>query len=263
MTPEEGFESAQYLVTWASSQVDELKAIIKAFSDDDATAVVKELNRKTGRQELKIKFAPLPFRVRGLTNNVIKDLRDALDQATSAASFLVRGKQKRNAHFPFGQDPDDFDTAVHKGPCADIPSELHSVLKGFEPFPTGEGWTGGNNVLRYLGYVSGPHKHRFTLAPACDVGDVALEMDYIFTGSDGATVMQEAKIARNNEIVLFSISSDGDAKVKYHVSFKVAFADTKLKGVRVIAFLEAALQTVGKIVQDLQTEALRIGPRQI
>jgi hypothetical protein len=261
-TPEEGFESARWLVEWAKTQFEELDALVSSYCESSPAVVINERNRKTDCVEMKIRTVkPLPPRIRGLANNIIKDLRDALDQATNAASFVIRGKQRRNAHFPFGSSPDDFDDAVQKGPCADIPAELYPVLKSYEPYPSGDGYSGGDDILRHLGSVSGPHKHRITLSPAVDTGDAQISNFDLEVGSGGMTVFPSG--GAHNEVVVLSVGRNSKARVDLRYTVRVTFADGKLKGVPVNAYLQECCARVGKIVQDLQAQAFEIGPRKL
>lgn len=257
MTPDEGFESAQFLVGWANTQFNELKTLIEAFLDSGPTTMVKEFNNQTRMNELKVRFNPVPGNIRGKTSNIIKDLRDALDQATNAATSLISGKTKRNAHFPFAGSPDDFDTAVARNQCKDIPPSLHATLKGYEPYPSGDGWSGGNNFLRLLGRVSGPNKHRFTLTATGDMAHINIQIKEAF-GPPGE-FSHFGRFDRNGDYVVVAVGPNSHVefeKISFHCY--VSFADTKLKGIPVTQFLKANCDTVGSIVQDLQTQAVTI-----
>jgi hypothetical protein len=224
--------------------------------------VLKELNPKTEMMELKVRFSPVPHRIRGLANNIIKDLRDALDQATFAATLHITGSaRKRSAHFPFGSSPDDLDTAITRNQCKDIPRELYSILKGFEPYPTGDGYSGGNNFLRLLGKISGPHKHRITLAPAVNMAKSEIRDFELYSGKGGIVIFPDAGLTKNNETVILSLGRESKAKLNVTVAAYVAFSDTKMKGIEVGTFLRECCATVGYIVQEIQTQALKFTPR--
>lgn len=261
MTPKEGFESAQFLVAWANTQFQELDVLLKSFGDSSPGTVLKEFNPKNG-MTVKVRFSPIPHRIRGLANNIVKDLRDALDQATFAATLHITGSgRKRNAHFPFGSSPADFDRAISLNQCRDIPPELYPVLKSFEPYPTGDDYAGGNNYLRLLGQISGPHKHRFTLAPAVDVATTQISNFYFSAGDDGMELMPGDGVTKNNEYVLIRGGRGSEGKFDLSLSAYVAFADAKMKGIPVGDFLRECCSTVGYIVQEIQAQSLRIRPR--
>lgn len=261
MTPQEGFESAQFLVAWAKSQFDELETLINTFVNSNPATVVKEFNSKRGLYEAKVRFEPLPPRIRGLANNIIKDLRDALDQATHAASFLITGKPGRQTHFPFGNSPDDFDTAITKNLCKGIPVELYPILRGFQPYPTGDAWNGGDNFLRLLGRVSGPHKHRITVAQTINRQGFGLGNIDLRFGPGAFSLGPEGKAAKNNELVFMAFGENSHFKFDLHMTFYVGFSGPKMEGISVLDFLLACITSVGKIVQNLEAESSRIGPR--
>jgi hypothetical protein len=257
MTPDEGFESAQQLAAWANSQRQELEIITQAFLDSNPATVIKEINRKTQRWDVKIRSKPMPHRIRGLTGDVIKNLRDALDQSCNAASFMVSGVYKRNRHFPFGTSPDDFDKAVTRNQCKDIPAALYPVLKGYEPYPTGDEWDGGNDFLKLLGVVSGPHKHRFTLSPMPIVPEAIISEVDFYAGVGGGSLFNGHN--KDDEFVLATFGPGGYLKIgSLKFPLFVSFTDTKLRGTEIGAFLTPCCESVVSIVQDLQAKSFAL-----
>lgn len=259
-TPQEGFESAQYLVSWAESQLQDLEALLAAFVDSGPATMIEEVNPDTKRNELKIRFKPVPHKIRGLSNNIVKDLRDALDQVTSAACHLVTGVSRRNCHFPFAESPDDFDVAVTRNQCKDIPAILRPVVKGYEPYPSGGNWQGGNNHFRLLGRISGPHKHRFTLMTTVEPADVFAKVQKASPGHGARSgLTMSLGLNSKGDYVIVSVGNGGYA-VFDEISFLpfVAFADAKLKGIPVDYLLRHSYFTVRRIVQDLQARAVAI-----
>jgi hypothetical protein len=245
MTPDEGFASSRFLIDWSKAKIEELDAEIKTYLQSDPVSMIKEFNPKNGHTMLVAEFRPLPMGIKGLTNDVINNLRHALDQSTNAACFMIRGTQKRNTHFPFGSDPSDFDKAIQKAGCSDILPELYPVLKSLEPYPPGDGYLGGNRPLRLLGYISGPHKHRFSLSPAADSMRTQIQGGYINTGA-GGVVLPRAK-AQNNKITIISLGPGGQAaNVNVNIYPYIAFNGGKVDGIPVDGFLK----TVAKIVED-------------
>jgi hypothetical protein len=166
-------ESEKYLVRWVKVKVEDLGQRCDAFIDDDATyALVTEFEHETPKQIRKIVLQkPIPWDLRGIASDAIKNIRDALDQTCLHCterlnSFFGRHRKGKGTHFPFGENPVDFDNVllgVSGRQSKDIAPELHPVLQSFQPYPTGEGHVGGNDRLRHIGRVSGPNKHELTL----------------------------------------------------------------------------------------------------
>ncbi|BEV00088.1 hypothetical protein [Novosphingobium olei] len=253
-----GFESARFLIEEIDSDLNEIKTLTEEYFRNNPYALVKEQNPINGDEHAKIVFRPVPSRIRYITSNVIKNLRDALDQACSAASEHIKGKRCRHAHFPFGENPDDFEVAITKSVCKDIPSELYPILRTFELYPTGEGYDGGNNRLRMLGRVSGPHKHRIAISAAPNIVPT-LQCLEVFPGKNGKVIfhhpLQERK---NNEFPLVTLGKGGRARFNLQMTGQLIFANTKLRDVPVREFLMACQGDVRKIVEELESEALRI-----
>lgn len=261
-SPEESFESAQYLAAWAGSEIAQFKEITHAFLDDDPAAMIKEFDAEAAQHRLKVRFKPLPFRARGLASNTIKNLRDALDQVVHAATYWVVGRPRRNAHFPFGTDPDDLESAMAKGPCKDIPVELYPILRSYQPYPTGEHYVGGDNFLKLLGKISGSHKHRTTLVVSADSNSVAIENFDLRFGEKGGTLFSDLRSRPNqNEIEILSMAEGGQAKLDVEVAMYIAFAERHLREIPAVDFLTTCHGTVTHIVQDLQAKALQLPRR--
>lgn len=257
MTPDEGFASSRFLIDWSKAKIEELVADIIAYLESDPVSLITEFNPKNGHNMLVAEFRPLPIGIKGLTNDIINNLRHALDQATHAACFMIRGTQKRNTHFPFGSDPSDFDTAIQKGGCSDILPELYPVFKSLEPYPPGDGYLGGNRPLRLLGHISGPHKHRFSLSPAADSKRTQIKGGYINTGQ-GGIVLPRAK-AKNNKITIISLGPGGAAtNVDVHLAPYIAFDGGKVDGIPVEGFLKTVATIVDNAHNMIEFEARAI-----
>lgn len=253
-SPEDSFESAHYLVAHAASELDDLDRLVQEYIDSEPGTVVEEVNRKTGMLEVKIVTKQLPYRARGTASNIVKNLRDALDQVVHGASFLISGRNSRHTHFPFGGSPEDFDKAVGLNTCKDIPADLYPILRSFQPWPSDDAYIGGDNMLRMLGRISGPHKHRVTLTVGTLNRDLSLGEGFIEFGEGGAIFPP----SKNGDAVLYALGRGGKAKIETRASFMVVFSHPKLRDITALDFLHYLVATVTKIVQDVHSEAVVI-----
>jgi len=74
--------------------------------------------------------------------------REAWNQAVYAACVSIeKVPSKGNLHFPWRSSPSDLNETLKRGP---IPSEFWDVIRGEEPYPTGDGYTGGNDAIKEI-----------------------------------------------------------------------------------------------------------------
>lgn len=110
---EERFESPEHLIAWADEEIAQLEGQLDAFRESNPYRFVREADPKTRKNTLKLKaIKSLPLSVRGRASNIIKNLRDALDQAVFAASAYITGNESNQTHFPFGESPDDLEKSL-------------------------------------------------------------------------------------------------------------------------------------------------------
>lgn len=259
------FESPFFLIAWAKEQLDELDALADIFFNADNHTIVNEFNRKTGQNEVKVKIAPVPMKFRGKTTAIITDLRSTLDQAVASASTYITGQVSPKRHFPFGQSPSDLENSLSlkkNGATKGIPVELYPLLRRFEPYPTGDGYAGGDNILKALSRISGPNKHQVTIRTAFAPQSTGIgNFNIQFTDGGGAIFPWLSQSGRNDELVILSFSPGSYAQMEIDVSAYIAFDDPKMRRVPVIAFLRECHDRVTKVVEDLKAEALVIGRR--
>ena len=229
--------------------------------------MVEEINSLTQNIEIKFKTVDAPFEARGKASNVVKNLRDALDQAVYAASWKLTGKSSKHTHFPFGSDPEDFKKAIALNRCSDIPTKLYPILSSFEPYPTGNTYPGGDNALRLLGRISGPNKHQIALIVSMD----AKKVSFGFPGGGTMHIKEGLGFVKfpflkerphKNELVVLSMppGSDIEGQLQVHGVFHVAFSYPELRQVPATDFLEYCSRRVSQIVQDLRAEAIVLSP---
>ena len=260
-TANDGFESASYLTAFAKSEIDDFESLIERFYQDNPTTVVEEFNSDTQSTDYVIPIAPLPFRLRGMSSNVIKNLRDALDQAVNAAHHIM-GTPCRDNHFPFGTNPNDLDAALRHGRCKNIPEELFPALRSYEPYPTGDNHSGGDNLLRLLGKISGFHKHRTTLIVTAKPVGAQIGFSDLNVGKGGFSIFPYLSDGpRADKIILASFGDGCQGNVNIGSSTYIAFAYPELRDIEALKFLRVCHGKVLHIVQDLQSQAFSIGPR--
>lgn len=260
-------ESEKYLVRWARAKVEELEQRCDAFLTDQSTyAVVVERDPEAKKQIHKIVLQkPLPWELRGIASDTVKNLRDALDQACLHSTqrinaFLNRARRGKRTHFPFGENPMDFDKVLagESGrQSKDIAAELHPILRSFQPYPRGEGYSGGNDRLRHIGRVSGPNKHDLTLT-------IGLNGDAFHFGSNsnptghGYAIYAPFWDSSKNEALIAEAHVDSYLDLDLAFASYIAFDHELIGRCPVHLVLEQWTQIVDDIVTQLIGETDRI-----
>ncbi len=259
------FESSIYNVQWTDAQISQLKLDIAAHLEGGAYRWVTEPNPQTSLYELKLKrFEPLPFGFRGRTSNILTDLRNTLDQATSAASEAVNRQPNNRSHFPFGESPDDLENCLSRRKadrCKGIPPSLYDVFRSIQPYQTGDGYAGGNNPLKILSKISGPNKHRITVTVAAKTTDVSLqsargEPMYIVGG--GHILPQREWDDKKGQLVVLALGKGSETDFESSASLSIVFGNSPLKGLSVTGALRAIHDEVAKAVDQVRSEAWKI-----
>ena len=271
MSDEDPFESPKYSVALAESEIADLITLFKARGDDGSYTVVTEFNPQNRLYEAKLKeVKPIPWNYRGRVSHVIKDLRDALDQVVSAATEYIIGRPVKQAHFPFGESADDLENSLSRKKarmCNQIAPELYNVLRRIEPYPTTDVDSPGDDFLKLLSKVSGPNKHRITLTTGLSYTELSIKglsknPTLLATGNGpGSLFPTKDWNDKKGELIIAAYSEGGQANFSVDATLQIVFGNSALKNVPVLWFLEQCHLRVAKAVQNIEAEALRIGPR--
>lgn len=272
LSDSECFESVDYLIEFTRSEIAQLKTEFDKHLRA-AYRFTTEVHPKTLNRELKIKrFEPFPLNFRGRTNNIVTDLRNILDQATYAATLFLTGKESRCAHFPFGDSPDDLENSLSRrkaGRCKQIPPELYDTFRLIQPYPAGDTYTGGNDILKLLSRISGPNKHRITLAISAHATEGLLrtpagQTGYINIppgnpGDPPAVILpQQRWNEKAGELVFLSLPVGSETNLQADVTLSVVFGNSPIKQVNTTGFLSATHDAVSDTVNQIRREAIKI-----
>ena len=238
------FESPDHLLAWAREEIDKFELESTTFiRDDDPYVVVTEFNSESGLNELKLKQTKSPpIALRGHVGNIVKNLRDVLDQTTAIASRIVTGVESKNTHFPAGESPADLERSLSsKKPriYKDIPVELHDAIRAIQPYPTGNGHAGGNDVLRTLIRVAGPHKHQLSIGLGMSMGGMGLQGRLAMGGISGSIGDFRWNSAKA-EMILLTFAPGADSQVNIELTSHIAFDKGPLSGIPTLQFLDKA-----------------------
>jgi hypothetical protein len=145
-------------IEWANAEIENLDAAIKGFFSVDPYSLRSYLNSERTQQiwrfELTRKLPPV-LSVR--TGNILKNLREPLDNVIAAVSMLHRRKDE-GVDFPFSHSIEKYEAAIQKLEKL-LPTGATDLIRAAKTYP------GGNPHLRALHYLNRHDKHRIGLVP--------------------------------------------------------------------------------------------------
>lgn len=251
------FESAEFSIRRANKHSLEFARLAQDFVESDSHEVFTEFNADTGLNEVKVKFLkPIPEDLRGVASDAIKNIRDALDQAMSAATLVVSGKRTNRAHFPFGESADDLENSLSRkkaGQCKGIPEALYPILREIRPYPH----EGDQFRLKLLQKVSGPHKHSVALSLAPSQSSFAQALT--LTAADGEQFQVNFPIwkgGKGDAVIATFPGSMADFKMSH--PFHIEFDHAELAGTPAGFAIDRWGMRTDQIIQGLKKFARQI-----
>lgn len=155
------FEPALDSIEWANSAIEEFDTLARDFFHSDCAEFFTEFDPKTGENVFKVRIVkPLPVALRRKATEALVTTRHAFDQATFAARNLTSGFSTKGVNYPWAQNPVDMKRLLK---ARGIDERLWDVFAAQEPYPRGNGHSGGNNVVRALATIAN-NKHTVGLA---------------------------------------------------------------------------------------------------
>jgi hypothetical protein len=221
------FGPAEESISWAKNDLADFQAVGAKFFTSEKIAIVEEVDEGSGLVYTIMRlFEDIPQSV--LKRHAVSALlntRNSFDQAVNIAGrFITRSGFKRN--FPWSASLTDLENHRLK----DFPEQLRGPIKLQEPYPRGDGYTGGNDLIRALARLSNnKHSIGFTIDA---MGGLDTNSDLIFTGS--GHVRRVIFLPPNwdpvkKEVVLFSVDADGvrlelqkHSRLRFDICFEVS-----------------------------------------
>ena len=247
------FDSSKRRVSRAKTHIHDLKGKADSFLKNNPCSHVVEPDADGINNLHKIKFnAIIPDSFGEIAADAIENLRAALDQAGYAVAVAAGANDPRSAYFPIGDDATNLEGII-KGRCKQIPDEIVTLFRTFEPYQR------GNDLIWALNKINNINKHRL-LVPSC----VSLaQMNFRIHGSGGGGfhIPPPAWDRGKNEIV-FAIVAPDVVKLQYDLkgTYCISFGEIEIiSGYPATDILNAMASEVESIVMATEAEARRIG----
>lgn len=138
------FKTPQKYIDRAKVNFDAADKAFIQYGKDGAFRFVVEDDPETGDQIHGLKqFKELPVEVEMGLSDALMNLRMAFDQAMYAACVAINRPPKGDINYPWANSPTDLKHRMSK-----IPEELKAEIIRQKPYPTGEGYSGGDDIIR-------------------------------------------------------------------------------------------------------------------
>jgi hypothetical protein len=243
------FGSPKRRIARAKRHIRNLDARIEKFFKNQPYARVIEPDADGIDQLYKIKLTkPLPESLTDLSNEIVEGLRSGLDQAAFATAVADGKINAKSAYFPIADDVIGLETGI-KGRCKDIPSDIITLFRSFNPYK------GGNDLIWALNQLCNRSKHRFLTAEMA-VGRMYCRSGFLPAGTLPIPRWDSAK----DEMVFGRVGPDGEFKYDIDFSFFVALGEMDIVGHQpAVPVFDAMASEVERIVLAIEAEARRIG----
>lgn len=235
----------------AKEHIRNLDGRVKHFFNAKPYARVTERDGESLKDVHKVKLTKtFPAGITSISAEAIEGLRSALDQAAFATAVLSGIKHSKSAYFPIASSATELDKVI-KGRCKDIPPDVVSLFRSFNPYK------GGNDLIWALNSACNTSKHGIVVPVGMATNGMHINHLSI---SGGGTIHAPMWDSSKNEIVF--ATTEQDTKIEYDLgfSFFVAFGEVDgIGGQPAVPVLNAIASEVDRIVLAIEMEAKRIG----
>jgi hypothetical protein len=156
---DDAFRPAEDTVSWAEEAIAEFDASARAFFKENIRSVT-EFDSETGENVAKVKFRnEMPDTLRRKATEALTNSRHCFDQSAFAAVNIVTGAKPGSVHYPWSESPKDLKGKLERS----FDQRLWNEFGSHEPYPCGQGYSGGDDLIRALAKLAN-RKHDVGLA---------------------------------------------------------------------------------------------------
>jgi hypothetical protein len=246
----DAFRSPKQRLARAKEKTAELKVAIAAFVARKPYASVVDVDpadSSTKRHKIKM-TEPVPDLLTNLSMEVIEALRSALDQVGFACAALAGKPNAKSAYYPFADTGAELANTI-KGRCKDLPSDIVSLFRSFQPYK------GGNDPLWAMNKIANT-KHSALVPVGTAAGGFFLKSGTI----SGGSIMFPSWDSAKHEMIFGRTGPQGSFEYELEFTLAIAFGDVPvLKGQPVPAVLDHLAGIVESILAATEAECRRIG----
>lgn len=253
------FAKARQSIDWAGKAIDDLHGIFESFFQTARTSQFCESDFDGTGKLFKIRLeSPFPpDDAERRATEALNNLRHAFDQAVFAACVAVHKTPRKDVHFPWRTNPTDLQR-VFESRKNEISPEFWDTLRGQEPYPRGEGYPGGDDVIREIARIAN-RKHTVGIALLGHVVEISFG-EVQAQGVEKLEILTPSWDPVKNEMILARFLGENiDFGDKHRLGFNPVFGDTKIaRPIPVVDGLRLFLNKANGVVQSLEARAIEV-----
>lgn len=263
----DSFRTPQKSIDWATTAIDNAQAAFRAFLACDHTMPkIEQFDPATGHYETKIvQAADIPSEFESNVTNALNLLRNSFDQSLFAACVAI-SQSREKANYPWADNPDPdlerrLTARVSKGSDRlKIPDSLWDCIRRQQPYGRGEGYSGGDDVIREIAKVANA-KHTVGFVVVADIAGVS---HYFPTGEGGRWVAlgDQTWNPLKKEIVLYvsNLPNLGAFQNYQKVAFRMTYPQgSPLAGLPVTDTLRVFANKAQSVLDTFKARAVELG----
>ena len=239
------FQSSLQRISRAKKHINDLDRRINKFFKKQPYARTIEDDTDGINKLHKVKLTKqFPAGFTDLAIESVEGLRAALDHATFAACVASGQSDPRHSYFPIAGSRDELDNVI-KGRCKDIPPDIITLCRSFNPYK------GGNDLIFALNRLCNANKHRM-IVPVGIANNRTHFKHMIISGP--ASIPCPTWDREKNEIVFARTAPNTKLQYNINFSFFVAFGESDIVGGQpVIPVLRKIAEEVNRVVLAIQS----------
>lgn len=251
------FLPAKKMLRWGKKDILKFEGRTKAFVKREPYRRVTDLDAERGQHVLKlVRDKDIPDVLEEIATRSLLNIKHCFDRALYAACRTLEVQTKGSVNFPWADSPNGC-KGMLDSKNSQVPPKLRPEIMRLEPYGTGEGHAGGDDISRQLAKIAN-RKHTVDLGMLVTFSavtqDVTIKNPQFFD-----TPFIQPWEAMGDEIVMARYSKDTEYYYRYSAQVHICFDEPgSLKGVPVaeaLAHFAAKAQTV---IEALEAEARRL-----
>lgn len=169
------FAEVREQIQWAETRIELARSEITPYVQDHAFAFSEEVDAETGEHVRKVRLAKsVPVSIKGYLRNAIVDLKHSFDMSLQAAARTL-GQNTFDRNFPWADSPSGVQGIIRawqKNAKSRLPDLLIQEIWRQEPHRTGEGFSGGDDLIREIAKMAN-NKHSIGIIASAQIDSVS------------------------------------------------------------------------------------------